>query len=762
MNNAAPIGGCPAVRILLWLVVLTATPISFVGSLLAPRASAQTLQVSVGFGERIRAGTWVPIQISVLSEVPLANVRIQLRTIDVDGVTVEQTDLPSQAFNIAANSRQPQWRYIRVGSVTDPIQIHLIDERQQIRSQVTWIPTVDQQVAIHEPMVLFLGNDFGLIDPAQRPISGQRRATSVMVEVADPSQLPPDAVGLEMVDTIVISCDDPAFLQAISASSAQAIVQWLRSGGQVHVVGGNRWLPAAEAAPWLRELAPSFLSEGAKPTRPSPIESFAGAQEALAADPLGAVLDDREGLVRLVGRGREGQRNMPLLVERLVGLGRSYAVGLDLNDQPIGDWSARNQLLQAIFPSVLAADELPPLSNAGYRDLSGQLQLILDRFQAAPSIPFSWLAAALVLYMAIIGPLDYVIVNRWLGKPRLTWLTFPIYAMAAVAGFYWWSQQGRTTQTVQRLVSITDIDPATQTIRSLTYQQLLTPTAQSINARHRRADWIPASGAALGSWHARSQETTANRLTNNRSSKYTIDSAMTAPAVADRSPPPQLQGLPIATFGTKALEVRWLGQAPPCPSSSLSEVTSSDQLRGPLSNPLPVDLLDGLLIYRNWAYSLPKRLRVGEQIGEVQSLPQRNFRWRLSRKQMVGGGSQAAPWDATMANDVGRLLEVTLFHQASGGTSYTNLTNGPLRGWDLSHVLQHPRAILFGRVATPPLQWAPDGDAAWSDELSYSAVRIVLPVVIDQTTKQPVSPDVDLKDLNALEKQLVDPSPKSP
>ena len=46
------------------------------------------------------------------------------------------------------------------------------------------------------------------------------------------------------------------------------------------------------------------------------------------------------------------------------------------------------------------------VTHLGFDDLSGQLRGALDQYAGATRVAFSWIAAILVLYIAIIGPGD--------------------------------------------------------------------------------------------------------------------------------------------------------------------------------------------------------------------------------------------------------------------------------------------------------------------------------------------------------------------
>jgi len=165
----------------------------------------------------------------------------------------------------------------------------------------------------------------------------------------------------------------------------------------------------------------------------------------------------------------------------------------------------------------------------------------------------------------------------------------------------------------------------------------------------------------------------------------------------------------------------------------------SELLRGALANPLPVDLLDGMLIYKNWAYLLPTRFPAGGQIASVGSLRQKNFRWLLTRQRLLEQSeTQTEAWDPAMTDSVDRIAQMLMFYRAAGGFNYTALRNDPLAGLDLSHALTAHQCMLVGRLAEPLTSSQISNDSAADSTLarqSMSLIRVVLPVTEEETLK---------------------------
>lgn len=196
-----------------------------------------------------------------------------------------------------------------------------------------------------------------------------------------------------------------------------------------------------------------------------------------------------------------------------------------------------------------------------------------------------------------------------------------------------------------------------------------------------------------------------------------------------------LSGLPLASRSSKGLSTSCRFK-PNLPATSLEHRPGSELLQGELVNPLPVDLLDGMLVYRNWAYILPTRFPAGGSIGSVDALRQKNFRWQLSRQRALESASQSEEWDP-MSTSVDRIAEMLMFHDAVGGARYTALNHGPLQFLDLTHTLSEDRCLLIGRIEDSLTDFqvleAGASNAEFPIGDRVSLLRVSLPVVDVET-----------------------------
>ena len=266
--------------------------------------------------------------------------------------------------------------------------------------------------------------------PGHRP-RAMAAERSVRTGLLLPGQVPTSSVALGGLDWIVWPDADPSSLEA---PQVEALASWVADGGQLLLtvtdthrqLNGSplvRLLPAEIGPPEERLLGPLTRRLGVADT-PTPVASL-------------VPLDDSHELVR-------ADDGSPLWLVRAHGLGAVHLIGASLSLDPLED-ADREELWRALLflpergasvdlPDALRralnAYEPPPwhiqdyaLSDA-YLDWEQRLRSRLDDIPGVSPLPLSWLVMFSMLYLLVIGPLDYLVL-RALKRQPFTWVTFP-------------------------------------------------------------------------------------------------------------------------------------------------------------------------------------------------------------------------------------------------------------------------------------------------------------------------------------------------
>ncbi|MEP5990649.1 MAG: hypothetical protein ABJ301_15450, partial [Rhodopirellula bahusiensis] len=434
----------------------------------------------------------------------------------------------------------------------------------------------------------------------------------------------------------------------------------------------------------------------------------------------------------------------------------------DLESAEFADWPQRMDLVTLLIgDSLRHADEdnvSESIRLSGFADLAGQTRATLDRFELKRPFSFAVLAVIIGVLIALVGPLDYLLMRKFNQKSWIGWLTFPTVSVALSIGL-WMAAQPRksvsTEPTDASEASHSEADDALLRTNSIEFVDI---DAQSGFGRLFRWSFIyshPSNRVQIATRTTPETKAVADKFHHQVLAPFgtpslamggiQIESSGKSCGVSLKQTDPesplssQIDGMRLSPRSSKsfALQTQF---STDLPEQTLKRRRGSELLNGELINTLPVDLLDGMLIYQNWVYLLPTRLPAGSKIDEVDSLRQKNFRWQLSRQRALESNSEGESWDVSVVDQPRRLAEMLMFHNAVGGPRYTVLRNEVLGHLDFSSLLTVDRCILVGRCKTPWSELVVTTESADAEsspeatrslatsEQSNSYVRLVLPV----------------------------------
>lgn len=752
--------GKQILRLLALAGALSAIPLSSLRAQTEPPAGAsrpggdasETAPVTVGINGHYRVGSWTAVRWPEAAG-RTADDRVSIETLDGDGTRVIYRQ-PREGFTAA--QRGARRGYAIAGSEAAPLVIRdesnvLISTRFPERGSPSRGPAM---VPLGMPWIVALGDPMGIDQIGVNELL-DRGASVAVSQPRRAVALPDSVLGYDGVDLLVINSSGRALLGALNEKQSGAIVDWVLGGGQLLITLGESAPALLETAPWLYRLLPLSAEELVISTmNPSGLETFTSSQTRL--EPFAGVELPREAGWTLV-TGRTTRRvSVPLAARYHAGFGQVTAIAADLENPPLADWPERMALITRLTGTLLESAEQRRLSarrTTGFNDLAGQMRATLDRFEVKRSVPFSVIALIVIGWIAVIGPLDYWVLNRVLGRPLLGWLSFPLMAIglsvllvfAARPATPAEGQPGDREATAVRYnrVEVVDIDTAENVGRGFAWSHLYSHPA-------RRVAMDVSGGEVL----RRVSERVDMMLTTPLGFADAAFGGIEIAGEDARLPPytvamrdgttlrGTIEGLPLAPRSSKSLATRYRFQPQLSAENVIERRPGSELLQGELVNPLPVDLLDGMLIYRNWVYLLPTRFPAGGRIASLDSLRQKNFRWQLTRQKALESATETEAWDAAQYDAPGRVMEMLMFHQAAGGTRYTGLRHEPLSFLDLSDLLSDDRCLLVGRLAEPATEvqlseasgsgLADASSEAGADTLTM--IRVMLPV---QTVRSP-------------------------
>jgi hypothetical protein len=656
-----------------------------------------------------------------------------IRTRDGDGV-----ELAFKAQRIRSSGQSAVVGYVIPNVESAPLIVRcgdqtIVQDRFPAAGSLTQRPVM---VAKETPWVVAIGDPLGMdtlgvnLTRKDSTIAVSRPKSSLMGGVG----LPDQALGYDGVDWLLLGSSGIETCKQLSDEQAQAIVTWVRRGGRMLLCLGESNQELLAAAPWIKEILPFEVTQTTS-MEPARLEAFTSSLTPLA-EFRGAVLPRDVGQIILMGRNAQ-RANTPFAARYNIGFGTLIVAAMDLDNDDFAQWPDRLSLLKQLLPEVVdrKSDESSPSVQTSYSDLAGQLRACMDQFRAKRSFGFSLLSLCMMGLIAVIGPLDHWVVNRILGRPLLGWLTFPIVAVGISTVLIFQSQARDlpSDEMQNRRLEIVDID-ATQNLgrassidylyshEAVQFDQKLSPGSmlQSISKPTVQLTTIPLGqpGDTFGGIEL--------TISGDQLPMYSVESQ--SKEMPRRI---ELSQVPLAPRSSKGLlsKIDFVAQLGKLSAVELRP--GSQLLRGELVNPLPVDLLEGRLIYKNWVYLLPTRFAAGARVPSLDTLRQKNFRWQLTRQKAVESTSQSEAWDPSERTSIERLAEMLMYHSAAGGANYTGLQHQPLGFLDMADRLDDERCLLVGRLAEPivdlELQLA-DGESIPLQSDIQTFVRVILPV----------------------------------
>ncbi len=695
----------------LWALLTVAAPLP------AADVSARIESVHVGFRGVVEVGRWSPISVRVSGAAGTA-ITLRVTSADSEGRPVRQSGTPV-ALSGASTVLSLVYQH---GPIKSPVVVELLNGNEVITQQTLrhgaegdGLQTVSQLtdfvVCLGEP-VLGFARAAEIADEISR--SRPDRVAPLLVQHYSPeqlSELPLDPRGWEAVDVIVISSG----CQILDPLGAR-LREWVQRGGRLVLIGGyaGQWESSPGLTNWL-------------PVKPVGQITHHDITSLNVSIPGSATLRLREGSLRtghwtaesgaVLARSLDG----PLVVRTGESLGTVTAIALDLNDLPfvrVTDdrqslvWESLPDLCRwlaglPLIPTLVEGSQRPQsdLNPTGVSDLQTQLVNTLDRFPEVVRPSYWVVLGSALLFLVIVGPLDFLVVHRLLRRPHWTWFSLPIWII--LGGLVGLSAATRTggDRGLTRQLDLLTWDGVSGTARLDSWLTIYSPEHHRYNVKCVPGAMNPASTASSTQlrWAARPEAGFRGLYRETDiGNGATVDVAEGGASI---------NALPIRHGSSNVLEAKshW-EQALPVKAEFSDE--GDGHLKGTFSHQFDGELVDWVLVYGSFAYLPPRNsagvespLLAGEEL-RVDQIPSRlvvDHLVRMSTRSIERRDGKTVDYSMSrqtyepLNRDMFTMMQTISFNQLAGGTSYTRLTNSTLQAVDLSRLVDAHRAVIFGR-----------------------------------------------------------------
>lgn len=585
---------------------------------------------------------------------------------------------------------------------------------------------------VGQPWVVGIGKSLQLDQAAMQSTRGELASYS-SAEIAVPSDLPRTHEGYSGVDLLVLATSDESFLKALSNDQAEAIRVWVARGGHIQIWAGKN-AELIKNTSWISSLLREKIEGAVSSVDPGILESYLSSQkrlEKLVCTRFES-LDAKDVELSLLTLDR---KKIPVLFRHAYGFGQVQVFASDLDLPPLSDWQDRKLLLERLFAEHWGSsrDERSSAVNRsaflGYDDLSGQVRSALDTFPRVFSGSLPFISTLIIILVLLLGPFDYFVLSKAWNRPVWTWWSLLIWSSSAVAGVAILANAWKPDKQIINSIEIIDFDYSTHSSRAMGFvhqysgragrydlSASVKPLTTIIKSEQDNTEptsttqlaWSGQPGQGLSGFDSSIRtdygfpsyaihSIPSNRPSENASERLTSKSLTSSVAV----------GLGMPTAASKSFRVDWT------PSEHFAQekiefhrVGETDFIEGKWTNPMKMDLLNGVLVYRGWLYRLPSRIRPLDTIRITANDIPKDLARVLQRRKVVKDIDIGVPWDTSDVKNLDRLVEMLSLHKAAGGTSYTGLNHRYLKEIDLTSHLKLNRAILIGQLPEPVLDWS--------------------------------------------------------
>jgi hypothetical protein len=368
----------------------------------------------------------------------------------------------------------------------------------------------------------------------------------------------------------------------------------------------------------------------------------------------------------------------PLIVTSSCGRGRVTALLFSPEREPFRSWknlptfwAKVTEVPGAWYTSADYANQQTGWSSDGI------FGAMIDTRQVH-KLPVGWLLLLLIVYLLVIGPLDQFWLKR-IGKPMLTWITFPCYVVMFSLVIYFIGYKLRAGESEWNELHLVDVllngDHAE--LRGRTYASVYSPANQRYQVQSQQ-HYATFRGEFVGGWNANQSNEKATVVQDGDSFKAEI----------------------FVPVWTSQLFVSDWWQPSDIPVT-LSLANQGDGWNVTVENKTDHKLRSAQLVIEDNVVNLgevPEKTSRSFKVAKGQGTPVRNFvanygsgfQGAVQSRQRAFGGAESGHLD----DKTNCTVAASFISEMDRQQAYMNNFVAP-PGLDLASVIEHGNAVLF-------------------------------------------------------------------
>ena len=750
------------------------------GSALAATQSGSTVETTANVGVTVsrlrlglggfgRVGCWIPIHIEATGFASGANVQVLVIASDARGDQCEDTvsnvkaDTSGSisAASVFMNGRLDSAVTIRLSDKEGSVSWeHVVRCRSVDDFSISTAPSKTHSIQTELKLLRYgpitfvtIGVPDALATLANELAEGKSTSASLVVmSVESIDDLPSIRRGLDSVDFLYLV---DGF--NLSEQQRQAVEEWVTTGGHLVVSCGSK-LPQLLESSVGNWLQPVFQIE------PAPMfsQDLSGLQNFVAGS--SQLQTYRKSVPVMKLRSNQAWSvvdsiNGPLVQRVSYGAGMISMVAVDLNQKPVNQWLSLPQLYEMLIfgyqldTSASQMSRNGRISSSGVSDLATQLATVSDAVPSANRWSTWSIMLLMVVFLLVIGPLDYLFVVRIVKKPHLTWFTFPALIIASCLLAVSWVGT-REVPIVVRQTHLVDVaqPAARQTVHVRSWNSISAADSGNISvgaglspiAATEKTAALTGTKMSV-SWHGRPEDVYGGLY---REGGVMLGRQMSHRSDGFDGKEAGFSSVPMLSDGSQAFLAEALVDAS---ASMIVEshlrVPSSGLLEGEFTHHFASPIKNWSVVFRNRVYRpTPKVDTDNLSIEPGKPWSRENYSVSVSDLREFLKGVRAtqpeakpskssatkqvqikACYDTQGTNPLDILTMVSLF-KVPGGETFVKLQNNAMRHDDLSDGIHLNTVFVVGTLDTQVTEIIVNGKTVTPVQ-SQTIVRLLLPVV---------------------------------
>jgi hypothetical protein len=456
-----------------------------------------------GYDGLVPQASWFPVVFEIKNDGPSFNGVVEITG---GGLNQEQTRRLQVELPTGTLKRVVVPMFAGSRAMNTSWEARLLDERGRVRAE---------QTGLRPRKVLGPGTPLlGAIPrtpngtPVIRPILSQDKDLQPFTARLLPTIFPDNPLTLEGMSSLYVNSEKASEL---GVNQVNALLGWLNAGG--HLIVGVEQPSDVTSSPWLKSLVPCELRD----SQTVPVHGALDAWVRSAAWPanaraLGQVREhqvqpnrtearpgvdpdrpladlasdpafDSASLQVAVGQVREGRvvvsaGSIPLVVSAVRGRGEVTVLLFSPEREPARSWRNLPAFWARLAEVPGAWYVYSDFNSYGSWSSDGIFGGMLDSRQVH-RLPIWWLLLLLVVYLVVIGPFDQYWLKR-IGRPMLTWVTFPCYVVGFSLVIYVIGYKLRAGESEWNELHVVDVfeNGTRAELRGRTYSSVYSPSNQ--------------------------------------------------------------------------------------------------------------------------------------------------------------------------------------------------------------------------------------------------------------------------------------------